>query len=64
MAWPSGYPKTLTPKQRVERARNAANSRASTAGLIKALLKKAETEELTEEQRDQLAGLLAQKAGA
>lgn len=53
MAWPSGYPKNMTPEQRVERARRAARFRASPDGLIAALSRQA----LTEEQRQRLADL-------
>ena len=57
MPWPTGYPKTLSPEQRTQRARNAANARASTDGLIKALSRKT----LTAEQHAQLAALLMEQ---
>jgi hypothetical protein len=54
MAWPTGIPKNLTAAERVERARNAAQFRASADGLIKALSRKT----LTVDQRQRLAQLL------
>ena len=44
----------MTAEQRVERARNAANARASVDGLIRALARKT----LTDEQRARLAELV------
>lgn len=54
MPWPVGIPKTLTPEQRVERARKAALSRTTTEHHISALLGRP----LTTEQRQQLADVL------
>lgn len=56
MGWPSGIPRNMTPAQRVERARNAAQARASVDGLIKSLKKKP----LTAEQRAELAALASE----
>jgi hypothetical protein len=59
VSWPTGIPKTLTPAQRVERARTAALARTTIDHHLKALVGKP----LTIDQRRLLASVLAEQPG-
>jgi len=59
MPWPRGVPKTMTPAERVERARKAALTRTTAEYHIAALAGRT----LTNEQRRQLADVLLRDDG-